>query len=211
MVKGEHIKVKKLGYFHHGIYIGDDKVVHYSKINAKAEVKETSLKEFLDKGKFEIVKYNDSLHMDEVVLRAKSLQGKTEYNLIFNNCEHLASWCKTGQRTSKQVDNTVVGGVIVAKTITPVTTMSLAKKFAVSAVVDYAFSAYMKKSRSYDIEVAPYQKPNVIYCNSRGDCFYRLPSIKYSLPPLNGVFFSSKHIAPKGGNISGRGNGDFLL
>jgi hypothetical protein len=186
MAKGDHIRVKRLGYYHHGIDIGDGKVVHYSKINAEAEVKETSLAEFLElelkngklengKIELEIVEYIESLPTDEVVRKAKSREGTKKYNLIFNNCEHFASWCKTGMRISEQVDNAAVGvgvgGVVVAKTITP----SFAKKIAVSAVVDYAFNAYLaylQKSLFDDIEVNPYQKTGVIYCDSRGVCFY---------------------------------------
>ena len=33
----------------------------------------------------------------EVVQRAKENIGKKNYNLVFNNCEHFAFWCKTGE------------------------------------------------------------------------------------------------------------------
>lgn len=39
----------------------------------------------------------------ETVARAKSRVGETEYNLITNNCEHFAMWCKTGVSESSQV------------------------------------------------------------------------------------------------------------
>jgi hypothetical protein len=31
--------------------------------------------------------------------------GEQRYNLIFNNCEHFAIWCKTGRHRSAQVDS----------------------------------------------------------------------------------------------------------
>ena len=45
---------------------------------------------------------------EETVERAESQLGKGEegedkYNIIFNNCEHFAVWCKTGVRESSQV------------------------------------------------------------------------------------------------------------
>jgi Lecithin retinol acyltransferase len=40
-----------------------------------------------------------------VVERAKSRLGERDYNLLFNNCEHFTSWCKTGIDDSKQVRN----------------------------------------------------------------------------------------------------------
>lgn len=50
---------------------------------------------------------------EETVERAKSVIGanehnfKTKYNLIFNNCEHFAIWCKTGVATSYQVESVI--------------------------------------------------------------------------------------------------------
>jgi len=41
----------------------------------------------------------------ETVERAKSRIGETNYNLITNNCEHFAMWCKTGVSESSQVKN----------------------------------------------------------------------------------------------------------
>lgn len=41
---------------------------------------------------------------DETIRRAKSRLGETKYNLMMNNCEHYAIWCKTGLHESGQVD-----------------------------------------------------------------------------------------------------------
>ncbi len=41
---------------------------------------------------------------EETVARAKSLIGEDQYNLITNNCEHFAIWCKTGAHKSYQVE-----------------------------------------------------------------------------------------------------------
>ena len=38
-----------------------------------------------------------------MVERAKSRLGEHDYNLLFNNCEHFASWCKTGNGNSRQI------------------------------------------------------------------------------------------------------------
>lgn len=40
---------------------------------------------------------------EETVERAKSQLGEGDYNLVFNNCEHFAVWCKTGVHESSQV------------------------------------------------------------------------------------------------------------
>lgn len=54
---------------------------------------------------------------DETIERAKSRLGEKEYNLVTNNCEHYAIWCKTGMKKSHQVDAFLkmlkqLGGVI---------------------------------------------------------------------------------------------------
>lgn len=40
---------------------------------------------------------------EETVARARSRIGETSYNLLTNNCEHFAIWCKTGVSESMQV------------------------------------------------------------------------------------------------------------
>ena len=40
----------------------------------------------------------------DTVKRAKTRLGEAEYNLMFNNCEHFAIWCKTGVSESHQVN-----------------------------------------------------------------------------------------------------------
>lgn len=40
---------------------------------------------------------------EETVQRALSRVGEKDYNLVFNNCEHFALWCKTGVSESFQV------------------------------------------------------------------------------------------------------------
>lgn len=40
---------------------------------------------------------------EETVARARSRLGETSYNLLTNNCEHFAIWCKTGVSESMQI------------------------------------------------------------------------------------------------------------
>jgi hypothetical protein len=40
---------------------------------------------------------------DVTIERAESRLGEKKYNLLFNNCEHFATWCKTGINDSKQI------------------------------------------------------------------------------------------------------------
>ena len=109
---GTHIKINRLGYTHHGIYIGDGQVVHYSgfaEMLKKGEIAITTLEEFMgDQDKLYVVEYasSEAIHSsDEIVERALSRVGEDDYNLMFNNCEHFACWCVTGKHKSKQVNS----------------------------------------------------------------------------------------------------------
>ena len=39
--------------------------------------------------------------------------GRVGYNLLFDNCEHFASWCRYGLSKSEQVDNFLTGAAVV--------------------------------------------------------------------------------------------------
>ncbi|MCI0428595.1 MAG: lecithin retinol acyltransferase family protein [Nitrospiraceae bacterium] len=114
MARAEHVFVHRLGYTHHGVDVGDGTVIHYTgEVGQKANavVRQTPIDEFA-KGCALHVRAYASCDIPEVVIgRAKSRLGETKYHLVFNNCEHFATWCKTGQHKSEQVkDATAVGG-----------------------------------------------------------------------------------------------------
>ncbi len=105
MKPGDHIFANCGLYAHHGIYIGDGKVVHYAKTNAgQTKIALTSLEEFAKGRAIKIVRYEFCDRPEVVVQRALSRLGVDNYDLIFNNCEHFATWCKTGDGRSAQVE-----------------------------------------------------------------------------------------------------------
>lgn len=117
-VPGDHIHVRRLGgvYAHHGIYIGDDTVIHFAPPAGNevldwdnARVRSSSLTAFLKAGKVEVKIYTDeereSLYpVEQIIRNAKSALGSGNYNLIFNNCEHFANACTLGKYRSPQVE-----------------------------------------------------------------------------------------------------------
>ena len=110
------LHIKNL-YKHYGIYIGNNKVVHFTALgcsretNAKlAYIQETSLEQFINGGLYEIERFTFNVFSKtEIVNRAKQSIGKGigTYSLIFNNCEHFAKWCATGIAVSSQVNRIV--------------------------------------------------------------------------------------------------------
>jgi hypothetical protein len=92
-------------YQHHGIDVGDGNVIHYRKPSEIIEC--TSFETFSRGNPVYIRQYPDGFCFigDVVVNRAISRLGENKYNLIFNNCEHFATWCKTGVSDSQQIKN----------------------------------------------------------------------------------------------------------
>lgn len=90
-------------YQHHGIDIGDGTVIHYRKPSEIIE--QTSWNTFTRGNKVYVRQYPEGFYFlsDVVIKRAMSRLGENKYNLLFNNCEHFATWCKTGISESKQV------------------------------------------------------------------------------------------------------------
>lgn len=116
---GDHLVVDRKIYTHHGIYVGEGKVIHYSGSpnNLKnAIVEQTTIEDFAKMeiaGKsftFDLVIKDESykkFSREEVVKRAKKRIGEKEYNLVTNNCETFCNWCISGQNVSNQVIDTV--------------------------------------------------------------------------------------------------------
>jgi hypothetical protein len=120
-MEGDHICIECFNgvfYKHHGIDCGDGTVIHFSK--TKGKISRDSMSSFASKsldGNIYFYEYEDCYSPSVVVQRAKSKLGESGYNLFGNNCEHFATWCKTGDWESQQVAGTlgnIGGGALVA-------------------------------------------------------------------------------------------------
>lgn len=126
MPKGDHIYVSHQFYTHHGIDIGDGTVVALSR--QAGRVARISREEFGGGNRIYVRPYDTCDAKETTIRRALESVGREEYDVFFNNCEHFATWCKTGRRESHQVDTVVRGaqravfkgtiksGVVVART-----------------------------------------------------------------------------------------------
>jgi hypothetical protein len=90
-------------YEHHGIDCGDGSVIHYRKPSEIVE--QTSIEIFARGNRVYQRQYRaEFCYLPEIVIdRAVSRLGEQKYNLLFNNCEHFATWCKTGKNESQQI------------------------------------------------------------------------------------------------------------
>ncbi|MDM0459110.1 lecithin retinol acyltransferase family protein [Clostridium perfringens] len=119
--KGDHIRVNRGIYSHHGIYVSDDEVIHFTGTEddsildwSKNEVIKTDIDYFLRGGKLEVKEYtedelSDLYPVEHIVTYARACLGDRGYNLVFNNCEHFANVCTLGRFRSKQVENVFLG------------------------------------------------------------------------------------------------------
>jgi len=116
MARGDHIRVRRFGYWHHGVDCGDGTVIHYSGELLKrsdSAVQQTTLENFAKGGKIETVNYGVCDAPDAVIQRAKSRLNESDYRFFSNNCEHFARWCKTGRAESRQVNRALRAAVAV--------------------------------------------------------------------------------------------------
>ncbi|WP_088891507.1 lecithin retinol acyltransferase family protein [Leptolyngbya ohadii] len=91
-------------YEHHGIDCGDGTVIHYHK-GDDAVITRTTMEAFA-RGNPVYVKDQPLAFIPDVVIeRAEGRLGERQYNLLTNNCEHFANWCKTGRNESQQLVN----------------------------------------------------------------------------------------------------------
>ncbi len=108
LIVGAHLVTQRSGYTHHGIYVGNRKVVHYAGLSRslrRGPVQETSLVEFAGGHDIWIKQTPHSRYSgEEVVRRAYFRLGEDHYRLTTNNCEHFCSWCLEGQSHSDQID-----------------------------------------------------------------------------------------------------------
>ena len=106
MAAADHLQVpRQHGLFnHHGIDLGDGTVAHYLE---GREILRSPLQEFSREQPMSVVAYPEgSCSPTGVTLRrAMGRLGEQDYNLLFNNCEHFAHWCKTGRHRSTQVED----------------------------------------------------------------------------------------------------------
>lgn len=104
MAVAEHLTVpRQHGLFnHHGIDLGDGTIAHYLE---GREILRSPLADFSQGQPVTVVNHKQASAVGVTLRRAMGRIGEQNYNLLFNNCEHFAIWCKTGRHRSEQVNS----------------------------------------------------------------------------------------------------------
>ncbi len=115
LTPGDHIRVNRGWYCHHGIYVGNDEVIHYCAedgdgVHTPEEVcvRRTSLGQFCAGEFAEVYESRDKRKRRkpaEVVKYAESRLGTRGYDILNNNCEHFANECVFGEHKSEHIDS----------------------------------------------------------------------------------------------------------
>jgi hypothetical protein len=130
--RGDHIRAGYRGAAHHdGIYLGNGQVIHLTGApdggKAGARVRIDTLAVFAAGRPVTVRDYAGNHDPDAIIARAMSRLGDGNYHLIFNNCQHFARWCATGDHHSEQV-------ISVAATTSTVATPVVAASMGLSMV-----------------------------------------------------------------------------
>ncbi len=104
MAAADHLQApRQHGLFnHHGIDLGDGTVAHYLE---GRQILRSPVEEFSRGQPLIVVPYGEASPPGVTLRRAMGRLGEQRYNLLFNNCEHFAIWCKTGRHRSAQVED----------------------------------------------------------------------------------------------------------
>lgn len=119
--KGDHIRVSRGVYTHHGLYFSDDEIIHFTGAEndniwnwKENKVITSTLQDFLRDGVLEVRGYTEKeegflFSPEEIYQNALESLGNRKYNLFFNNCEHFANTCSLGKHSSKQIRRLFTG------------------------------------------------------------------------------------------------------
>ncbi len=133
---GQHLVVTRTGYTHHGLGIGQNKVIHYSGLADGLEsgpICTVDIDDFAGGKAIKIKAHPDRKYFNAFAIkRAKSRLGENAYSVYGNNCEHFVEWCITGDHSSPQVDR---GVPVAAKLVTIGAARGAAAVVASSGVV----------------------------------------------------------------------------
>lgn len=115
---GDMIRVKAGNIYHYGIYVSDEEVIQFGLApNARPTVKDCDVEVcvsdvdvFLHGGFLETAVLDKKENKNRIpravtVQKARARIGEKGYNILYNNCEHFAYECVTGEKRCSQTDD----------------------------------------------------------------------------------------------------------
>ena len=113
---GDHLVTPRIGYTHHGLYLGNKEVIHYagSSLGGPAgRITQVSLDAFCQGNGCTVREYPIRIYgRKESVQRAYTRLGEAQYDVLLNNCEQFVTWCVMGFAYSEQINELVALGIV---------------------------------------------------------------------------------------------------
>ncbi len=116
--RGDMIRVALGSIYHFGIFVSEDEVIQFGLAPSlralipdnKVEVLASDIDAFLAGGFLEVCEFDRKERKkhrkpDEVVEYARKRLGEKGYHILYNNCEHFANECLSGEHISHQADD----------------------------------------------------------------------------------------------------------
>ena len=114
---GDMVRVKLGLIYHYGVFAGEDEVIQFGLApslrpnvkDADIEVCASDLNTFLVGGELEVAEFDRVERLtnrkpSDAVAIARSRIGEKGYSILYNNCEHFAQECVTGNKCCSQTD-----------------------------------------------------------------------------------------------------------
>lgn len=115
---GDMIRVKAGNIYHYGIYVSDEEVIQFGLApNARPTVKDCDVEVcvsdvdvflhggFLETAVLDKKENKNRIPREITVQKARARIGEKGYNILYNNCEHFAYECVTGEKKCTQTDD----------------------------------------------------------------------------------------------------------
>ncbi|ACQ92767.1 hypothetical protein Tola_1141 [Tolumonas auensis DSM 9187] len=113
---GDHVVTPRIGYTHHGLYLGNKEVIHYegsSLGDLSGRITQVSLEQFCQGNGCTVREYPIRIYgRKESVQRAYTRLGEAQYDVLLNNCEQFVTWCIMGFAYSEQINELVALGIV---------------------------------------------------------------------------------------------------
>ena len=122
---GDHLVSPRSLYKHHGLYVGNGDVIHYSGFAnglSSGSITIASISDFSNGNDVYVEQHlNRQYDGDTSVQRAYQRLGEDWYNVLINNCEHFVTWCVMGVHSSSQVNSLIAAAALTRDLIIPAT------------------------------------------------------------------------------------------
>lgn len=99
-------------FWHYGVYAGNGEVMVLQGPQGEGRVGRVSIWEFARGDAVQIVRVPGQTSLERTLQRALYAEGKGQYDLLTDYCEHFATWCATGEKSRRQDRVLVVAAVL---------------------------------------------------------------------------------------------------